>query len=154
MTESVDYELAQLLTKKEYKSQERLGKYKEFFIESNKPVDEVRELYFQACEKLGFGLDSQHKSAPCKNYQESHFKPETIQKLVDFGLNISEDDEERWTKDYVNFSEFCDLILEFIKTQDKELIMIRVTNEVPMFQFYGFDEQNRHIGSIGYGLFD
>jgi hypothetical protein len=131
------------------------GKHEDYIIESNKPLQEIRELYFQACEKLGFTLDGHHELTPCRDYEEYHFKDETIEALLNFGLNISEDEQEKWVKDSIETQEFCDLVLKFIKTQDPELILTRIPSEdFPMFQFYGFDNQKRHIGYFGYGLFD
>lgn len=127
----------------------------DYLIETNKPLEEVRELYFQACEKLGFTLDGHDPLSICGEYEENLVKKETIEKLVEFGLNISEDQSEIWTKDGIGTNELCDLILEFIKTQDSELILNRIpTEDFPMFQFYGFDEKQRHIGYFGYGLFE
>jgi hypothetical protein len=130
------------------------GKHEDYLIESNKPLEVIRELYFQACEKLGFTLDGHHALTPCGDYQDYYFKPETMEALLKFGLNISEEQKEGWVEDGIETEEFCDLVLDFIKTQDPELQLTRIPNEnFPMFQFYGFDHKQRHIGYFGYGLF-
>lgn len=127
----------------------------DYLIKSNKSLQEVRELYFQACEKLGFSLDGNHKLTPCNEYHDYLFKLETILSLKEFGVIITEDEVERWTKDFVETEEFCDLILRFIKTQDLNLELEIIPSEnFPMFQFYEHDDKKRHIGFFGYGLFD
>lgn len=131
------------------------GKDEDYYIESSLPVEEVRELYFQACEKLGFTLDGHDKLTPCGEYEEYTFKQETIDALKNFGIEISPIKEAQWIEEYIGTDEMCDLVLNFIKTQDKNLILKRIPdNDYPMFQFYGYDEKKRHIGYFGYGLFD
>jgi hypothetical protein len=136
------------------------GKYKDYLIKSNKPLELVRELYFQACDKLGFSLDGSYKEkklTPASNYEDYSFKKDTLQALLDFGIKLSEEDIE-----YIKEQEstdgtelFCDIVLRFIETQDSELKLERIPDEnFPMFQFYGFDEKKRHIGYFGYGLFN
>lgn len=131
------------------------GKTEDYTIVSNKPIQEVRELYFQACEKLGFTLDGHDRLSPCSEYQDYQVKEETIEALINYGINISGEEEAAWTEDGLTTYEMCDLVLDFIKVQDKELVLTRVPNaDLPMFQFYGIDEKKRHIGYFGYGLFD
>ena len=60
-----------------------------YIIRSNKPVEEVRELYFQACKEFGFGLDTQYKNAPCVEYEDSIIPTETLHLLKDFGVNTA-----------------------------------------------------------------
>jgi len=136
------------------------GKYEEYLIKSNKPVEVVRELYFQACDKIGFSLDGSYKKTsltPQADYEDYTFSKETLQSLLDFGVKLDQD-----TIDYIREQEstdgtelLCDIILKFIQTQDETLELERAEeNECPMFQFYGFDNKQRHIGYFGYGLFD
>lgn len=130
------------------------GKFEDFLVESSLPVEQVRELYFQACERFGFTLDGNDDLAPCKDYEEYLFKEDTIDALNKVGLKISKSKRRQWCEDYVPREEFCDLVLKFIKTQDGNLKIKRVkSKDVPMFQFYGFDKKKRHIGYFGYGLF-
>lgn len=135
------------------------GKHEDYLIESNKPVETIRELYFQACDKLGFSLDGSYKQTkltPNAEYEEYTFSKETLQALIDFGVVLDEEAinyiKEQESTDGTEL--LCDIVLAFIKTQDSELELTRVENEgFPMFQFYGFDDQKRHIGYFGYGLF-
>ena len=136
------------------------GKHKDYLIESNKPVEVVRELYFQACDKIGFSLDGSYKKTsltPQASYEDYTFSRETLQALLDFGVKLDQD-----TIEYIREQEstdgtelLCDIILAFIKTQDPELELTRIEEQnFPMFQFYGFDKHKRHIGYFGYGLFN
>jgi len=135
------------------------GKYDDHLIESNQPLERVRELYFQACDKIGFSLDGSYKEknlTPCAEYQDSKFSVETLDALLNFGVKIDEEAVE-----YIREQEstdgqdlFLDILLAFICTQDETLTLKKIpSEEFPMFQFYGFDKKQRHIGYFGYGLF-
>ena len=134
------------------------GRTTEYIIESNKTVEEVRELYFEAIIKLGFSLDGNgylDKLSPCVEYGESTMSPDTVKALREFGITISDERLISWTEDYVEKDDLCQLVLDVIKTQDKDLdIRIIPKKELPMLQFYGYDSQKRHIGYFGYGLFE
>lgn len=132
------------------------GKTDDYIIESNKPLEHVREMYFQACEKLGYTLDGHHKKTPCAEYEDYEFPFEVINDLDNIGVKgldfYFEVGEGNYDMDSISF---CDIVLNFIKSQDKDLELKRIPNdELPMFQFYGVDNKNRHIGYFGYGLFD
>ena len=131
------------------------GKADWYIIESNKPLQEVRELYFQACEKLGWTLDGHDKKTPCSEYEDNTFPKETLQELLDFGVKLDQNDIDYiFEQEYTDGSElFLKIILEFIKTQDSELVLNIIDDDLKMFQFYGCDNKNRHIGYFGYGLF-
>lgn len=135
------------------------GKTEVYYIESNQPVEQVRELYFQACDKIGFSLDGsylQTELTPNAGYQDYTFSKETLQALLDFGVKLDDNDI-----DYIIQQEstdgtelLCDIILKFIQTQDESLELKKLNrDEYPQFQFYGYDKKNRHIGYFGYGLF-
>jgi len=132
------------------------GRYIDYYIKSNKPVEHVREMYLQACQTSGISLDGSGKyPAPCAEYENYLFSEQQIKDLIEYGINITDKQREFWTTDCIETYEFCDLVLEFIKVQDPELTLERGMNEKPpMLQFYGWDEQKRHIGYFGYGLFE
>lgn len=124
-------------------------------IKSNKPLQEVRELYFKACKQLGYTLDGHDNKTPCAEYKDNTFSKEVLKDLLHMGVEIDSDtysyiiDEETIEPDI-----FVKIILEFIKTQDKTLKLELVENFDDMFQFYGLDKEKRHIGYFGYGLFN
>lgn len=134
------------------------GKTESFVVESNKEVEEIREAYFQACDELGFSLDGSYKktkATPCSEYEEYSMGIETIESLREFGLEITESQEEEWTEDYVETEDMCDLVLAIIMKQDESVELRRIPrDDMPTLHFYGYDEKKRHIGYFGYGLFD
>ena len=123
-----------------------------YIIRSNKPVKEIRELYFKACDKLGFTLDGHNKLTPCSEYGDNHFDKTILKLLLDFGIKIDND-----LKEYIELTEtidsdgFIEIVLALINTQDPDLKLEIVNHE--LFQFCGFDK-NKHFGYFGYGLFD
>ena len=134
------------------------GKHYDFIISSNKPLNKVRELYFKACEEIGFSLDGSYKNegmAPNSEYGDYRPNFEILKILIEFGVKIEKDDLEYIHRYNVMPKHiFCNIILSFIMTQDPNLVLKRIESEkIEMFQFYGFDEKRRHIGYFGYGLF-
>lgn len=73
---------------------------------------------------------------------------ETFQKLLDFGIILNQETIDFiLEEEYVESSEiFLDILLSFIKTQDENLILEVVDDDLEIFQFYGKDNKNRHIG--------
>jgi hypothetical protein len=136
------------------------GEHVDYLIESNKPVEKVRQLYFQACDKIGFSLDNSYKQThltPAVEYENANFSEETLKALLDFGVEIEQDVIDGIAEeDYVLFDTeiLCDIVLNFIKTQDPNLQLKRVESEdFPMLQSYGF-QNGKHMGYFGYGLFN
>jgi hypothetical protein len=142
------------------------GKHDDYLIESNFPVEKIRELYFQACDKIGFSLDGSYKETeltPMSDYGDYSFKKETLDALLKFGVQIEKDLVDSLYESYseedgdasIDIETLLDIVLAFIKTQDENLTLrVLPENDLPMFQFYGFDKKGRHIGYFGYGLFD
>jgi len=82
------------------------GKYVDYFIESNKPVEEVRELYFQACDKIGFSLDGSYKQTeltPNAEYEDYKFSNETLDAPLKFGVVI-DDDKHKDLVEYIIYN--------------------------------------------------
>lgn len=117
------------------------GRCETFIVISNKPVQESREAYFKAIEKLNFDISRE----VCSDYQEYELKPEVRKKFKKLGYTIEEEfDPEAYAK----------LLLFFIKQGDPELeLILSPPDSLQTFHWYGFDEQRRHIGHLGYGLF-
>lgn len=123
-----------------------------YVINSNRPLEDVRELYFRACDKLGYNLDSE---GPCSEYGDYIFPLETLQELIGFGVKlptyvIEHIEDPDWG---IDTESYLEIVLALIRTQDSNL-ELSVVEDVEMFQFYGFGKDKRHIGYFGYGLFD
>ncbi|MGV8961948.1 MAG: hypothetical protein ACOH2V_01025 [Candidatus Saccharimonadaceae bacterium] len=126
------------------------------FVESNKPLAEVQRLYIQACNKFGFELDDMgNGEALCSAYQDTHIPTTFTHKLADFGLIL---DKDIWRSLEVTNcldepDRFAEIVLAFIRTQDPELVLTIVDDNIPNFSDR-VDVSNRWIGNFGYGLFE
>lgn len=129
------------------------GKYETFVFESNKCVEELREIYFINCQKYGKLLET-----TCGDYNEYTIGSDASDEFKQIGINLDLDyDEEMLIEEriyYVNQDNFIDLFIQFMKLDSIDLQLELTKDPVPTFHFYGFDEKNRHIGCFGYGLFD
>jgi hypothetical protein len=140
------------------------GKADWFTISSSHPLQEVREAYIKATEKVGFSLEGDGEKVPCGEYQEWTFPAE---RLTEMGLGedpyYKERIEDAYNTDYpdylgkvddVSSDFFAQMVIDFIMVHNPE-IKLEITNEgLEMFQWYGFDKKNRHLGYFGYGLFE
>jgi hypothetical protein len=136
------------------------GKSETFLVKSNVPLIDLQEAYFEACNKLGVRLDGDKKikwEPPCSDYEDSVFPMEIYKHLKEQGVKMPEP-EDTYDEDdkgvYFNPDQWVDIILSFIMWQNKKIKLTRMDDDVQTFHFYGIDKQNRHIGHIGYGLFN
>ena len=120
------------------------GKCGYFMVESDKPVEDVREAHFKSKEVLGFGIGD-----ICKDHEEAELKPEHKEKLEELGynMNVIDDDE------YVETGELIDIWLFLLNHIDKDLNLKTTKSDIPSISFYGFDDKKRHLETPGYGLF-
>ena len=112
-----------------------------YIVESNKPVEEVREVHFRGCKEV-FDIHS-----VCNEYEEYQADledlPEWVREFFDHEghpMNGSGGMAELW--------------LEMLRRTDPDLVLKLVPEDISMLPFYGHDDQKRHIGTVGYGLFD
>lgn len=121
-----------------------------FFIESNKSLQECREIYFSIKEKLGVCPED-----VCNEYQDSRITIEELKSLgikpEDFFVDPLEEEEGEWI---LGEDEIVDLFLRYMMNNSEDLTLKIIQKDVEMFPFYGFDEKKRHIGFIGYGVFE
>lgn len=104
---------------------------------------------------MGFTLDGHHEKTPCSDYQDWKFPKKTLQELLDFGIVLDQNDIDfMMEEESTDGTElFLEIVLALIRTQDPNLkIKVIPEENMPMFQFYGFDSKKRHIGYFGYGL--
>lgn len=129
------------------------GQCEYFVVKSNKPVEEVRESHYQIENVTGINIDK-----ICKNYEDDIINNENYELLVKLGFDFelqgfSIDGYDDNIIAYCNPLSYVLLWIFLLKQVDKTLELEIVSDDIPMFQFYGYDEQGRHIKASGYGLF-
>ncbi len=139
------------------------GKENQYVVESSLPGQDLREIYFKACEKLGVRLDGGDTKGqtkwepPCSEYEDGHFPIDIYNHLIEFGVKLPKiemEDEEDVVEPYLapEPEQFINIVLAVIRwggPKDLKLVLL----EPEDFHFYGFDNKERHIGYFGYGLF-
>ena len=123
------------------------GKCLWYLIETPSTVKEVREFYFNAVKISGIDFTETF----CSNFEDNVI-PQEKAELIPFSLKNYSDDPEP-DGYYMYQDDFVRLFLDWIKYYNPEFKYSIVNDEYPMLPFFGFDEQGRHIGHIGYGLF-
>lgn len=122
-----------------------------YILKCNISLEELREVYFETVKKVGAGLDSESLNKFCSEYLDNKI---TKRKIEELGLNWNNYSELEDIKEGVIYSEtFCNLFIDYIITHNS-FIKLKLTEDIPMFPFYGFDSKKRHIGGMGYGLFE
>lgn len=145
-------------------SEDGHGKCDYFRVQSDLPLEEVRETHFNILEKTGIDL-----SKLCANYEDSKIPFETIQKLIELGFNTdgildealynkaknSEDSDVYDENSDGVYSEDIASIWIFLLNKTNENLNLKMIDDEKekMLVFYGFDEKGRHIKSPGYGVF-
>lgn len=126
-------------------SEDGHGKKETFLVESNYPVEKVREIHFAAPKVTGIDIES-----VCSNYDESALSDETIVKLEELEYSFNFFDEGF---PIITPEEMFNIWAFLLKKTDPTLTLVICKEDYPEFHFYGFDDKSRHIGAIGYGLF-
>lgn len=130
------------------------GKCDWYIIESNKPVQEVREAYFKSVDSTKINLAEEL----CSEFEDCTLSLEFAEKLESLGIDLTcikedswfDEDMEAWGMDHDSFME---ILFQFIQLSDSELILFEVPDNLPIFNSYSYNEYKRHIGHLGYGLF-
>ena len=130
------------------------GKCDWYIVQSNKPLEEVREAYFKACKLSGIEF---HEYL-CSDYEDGCISLDQIEYFKEIGIDVlplldEEFDEEFKNDTYVGVDGFVSILFKFIIKYTPDLELDTINDGLEMFPFYGFDHQNRHIGHLGYGLF-
>lgn len=126
-----------------------------YVFRSNKPMDEVREAYFAAKERLPAAMCPENFMNGDDDYQLPRVAyQEALNRGYDFFPELCTEDvtdevlEDGSVSDYDLFR----YTLWFIQQGDPDL---KLNSEYfEEFMFYGFDKKGRHIGTIGYGCFE
>lgn len=116
-----------------------------YIVESNKPIDAVREAHFNIIEKTGIDINS-----ICSCTEEDQIDEDLMEMLKSMGFTPSNryGDETILCAD--DMAEIWILLL--MKADPTLDLTIIVENEIEMLPFYGNDTKGRHIGNIGYGV--
>lgn len=128
------------------------GMYDDYIIESNKTVEELRELHFSCIETLGFDIGDM-----CRDYGDREL-PRYIFDILKEEKILN--DEECFV---LETNELCiedpdELVaiwLDILLHLDKTLTLkVKDSDEIPSMHFYGYDSKKRHLNNPGYGLYE
>ena len=128
----------------------------EYFIcECAKPVESVREAHFWIQEAIRIDI-----TAICNRDQENEMDQEMEKTLNLLGFTFKDPIRDNDGRVEVWPEDMADLWAFLLNKADPEL-ELRIRNKIffddlskiPLIPFYGFDEQGRHIGGVGYGCF-
>lgn len=117
------------------------GKCNWFAVESNKPVEDVRESHY-AC-KNAFGFTP---GELCHNYEEYYPDGLQVTALILAGIAVPHEDE-------FDSAAILQIWLDMLMKADPTLHLEVVPDNAERINFYGTDEQGRHLSTPGYGLF-
>lgn len=127
------------------------GQCSYYYIESNKPVEELREIHFKIKEVTGIDIHS-----ICNEYNDQ-IDVETQQSLKDVGvsLDIPDYDIDHEGNMYLGPDDIKDIWICLLRKTDPTLILQESNVPfTPMLPFYGRDKHKRHIGFVGHGVFN
>ena len=136
-----------------------------FQVESDVPVEEVREAHFLIKEKTAIDIGN-----VCSEHQEPYLMFEDVRKLLDLGFNkdlISDFDEELFEKakaenepdyyeenaDGVDSETVAHIWLFLLNKVNPDMNLKIIPDKEEMLVFYGSDKKGRFIESPGYGCF-
>jgi len=115
----------------------------EYLIQSNVDVKELREIYFKTKKFNELSLED-----ICDDYEDNSISEEQIR-----GLGLDVEKYQPIIDNGVEPDDIIELFIDYIQTHNPEIYLKIINDNIPSFHFYGFDEQKRHIGGFGYGLF-
>ena len=118
----------------------------DFLIESNYPVERVREAHFQMENATGINIEEM-----CSEFEEDEIDLETVRKLKRRGFHF--ENRSGMGDGIISVPEMARLWVFLLMKTDKDLKLEIIDDNTPTLHFFGYDEQNRHIGDVGYGLF-
>ena len=116
-----------------------------FTIESNKPVDDIREVHFSCIEKCGFDIGD-----ICGDYEECSIDKEIADKIKSLGINI---EDFPYDMSYWGPDEIVNLWVAILNKIDPSLELMVVDDKIPCMHFSGYDDKERHLNVPGYGCY-
>lgn len=128
------------------------GEHEDFVIDSNKPVEAVREAHFKIKGATGIDIEDF-----CAEYEDGAIPSDVLDKLGELGYeptHTSYYDFYSSCARYALPSDMAGIWMFLLMKADPELkLKFAAVPEIPTLHFYGYDEQRRHIEYVGYGLF-
>lgn len=127
------------------------GQFDDYIVESNKPVEHLRELHFSCIETLGFDIGDM-----CRDYEDNQLDESIFDILREHNIL---DDESLYllqTNEYniEDPDELLGIWLSVLIHLDPSLtLLVKTPDEIPSMHFYGYDEKRRHLNNPGYGLY-
>lgn len=127
------------------------GMFDDYIVESNKPVEHLRELHFSCIETLGFDIGDM-----CRDYEDNQLDESIFDILREHNIL---DDESLYllqTNEYTigDPDELLGIWLSVLIHLDPSLtLLVKTPDEIPSMHFYGYDEKRRHLNNPGYGLY-
>ena len=116
---------------------------------TNKKIEDIREAYFSAINKLG----KDYPREVCGDYQDSGVSKDMQDELKKKGFVFTRFEEEYEGKIFPYVDGMLELTEWFIQQGDSSIKLEAEDVEVDTLHFYGFDSKDRHIGFIGYGIY-
>lgn len=127
------------------------GKCENYIVESNFPVERVREAHFAMEGRTGISIENL-----CNEYAQDCIGEDDVELLKELGYEFAgesyEDDDG--IHYYMTPEEMAHLWVFLLMKSDSELQLKIVDEDYPTLHFYGYDDQRRHIGQVGYGCFE
>lgn len=115
-----------------------------FFILPNyKSVEDAREAFFKSAETYP-GLDPRSFA---NEYQDGTIPGELRDAAADKGFELPDNDDD------FHSGIMAEYVSWFIGLSGVALTALGI-EQLPTLHFYGTDKKKRHLGHIGYGLFD
>ena len=117
----------------------------EFIAIANGTIEQVREAYFEAQDKLPEEI---HPDKFVKHNQDNVVQERVMREMVENGYECGYNLVSCTPDDLVDYTVW------FINQGNKNLkVRLQFTELAPRLHFYGYDSKKRHIEGIGYGLF-
>lgn len=118
------------------------GKCEYFLVKSNKPVEEVREIHFNSKVDIG---------SICSECDESELKDYEHNKLIELGYEYEDKSCEKYKMIFPK--EMLRIWMFLLMYSDKDLKLELIEEEYSTINFYGYNEDGKHLETPGYGLF-
>ena len=125
------------------------GKCEYFMVETDAiDIGQIRDAYFQIKDMYNLDIGS-----IAKEYEESTIQTKVLELIKELGYNNIYEYIDEYENEITDPEFIADLVVFMINKVNPTLNCSLVTDDIPMLQFYGFDEKKRHLTVGGYGLF-